>query len=178
MHRDNDTNIRCPECGSLNWVTDCLDYGKATEENFGSCCDCPHVWPVDLEELDKQIMDATCPECEARDCDVDDDLDDVRYCSHCHHFWPDKGGEKLPRMDTREIEQRLTLFEGMTAIKLPRSWYRRMLREEIEGCLEAVREQFVAIDSAETDEKRKEFQQNATALLTKVERKIRQLLSQ
>jgi hypothetical protein len=81
-------------------------------------------------------------------------------------------------MDTQEIEQRLTLFEGMTAIKLPRSGYRRMLREEIGGCLEAVREHFVAIDSAKTDEKRKEFQQNATALLTKVERKLKQLLSQ
>jgi hypothetical protein len=61
---------------------------------------------------------------------------------------------------------------------VPRSGYRRMLREEIAGCLEAVREHFVAIDSAETDEKRKKFQQNAAALLTKVECKIKQLLSQ
>ena len=66
----------------------------------------------------------------------------------------------------------------MTDIKLPRSGYRRMLLEEIAECLDAVREHFITIDPAETDERRSEFQQNATALLTKVERKIKQLLSQ
>jgi hypothetical protein len=67
----------------------------------------------------------------------------------------------------------------MTDIKLPRSGYRRMLLEEIAECLDTVREHFITIDPAETDERRRrEFQQNATALLTKVERKIKQLLSQ
>ena len=67
MHFDGEDNIRCPECGSRNWVLDSLDYGTATEETFGSCCDCPHVWPVDLEELERQISAATCHKCGAED---------------------------------------------------------------------------------------------------------------
>ena len=85
-------------------------------------------------------------------------------------------------MNTQEIEKRLAPFERMTdGIKLPppsRSNYRRMWLEEIAERLDAARECFIAIERAETDEERKEFQQNATLLLTIVERKIKQLLSQ
>jgi hypothetical protein len=179
MHFDGEDNIRCPECGSRNWVLDSLDYGMATEETFGSCCDCPHVWPVDLEELERQISAATCHKCGAEDCDIDADLlDDVRHCEHCHHFWPDKEGVELPHLNTQEIEQRLTLFERVTDVKLPRSKYRRSQLQEIAQRLNATRKCFVAIEPAKAGKERKEFQQRATLLLTIVEHKIKRLLSQ
>ena len=83
MHGDNDTNVRCPECGALDWV---LEYSKVTGEHFGSCEMCTHVWPVDLEELDKQIGQMTCPKCEARNCEVDHGLN-LGSCQHCGHDW-------------------------------------------------------------------------------------------
>ena len=158
---------------------DYLEYGEGTEETFGSCCDCPHVWPVDLEELQRQIDEATCDKCGAQDCEVDADLDDVRHCEHCHHFWPDKEGVELPQMmNTQQIEQRLILFERMTDVKLPRSKYRRSALQEIAQRLNAAHECFMAIASAETDKEHNECQQSATLLLTIVERKITSLLSQ
>ena len=86
MHGDNDTNVRCPECDSHDWIVEYMDHGKATEVAFGSCQDCPHVWPVDLEELERQINEMTCPKCEARDCEVDHGLN-LGSCSRCGHEW-------------------------------------------------------------------------------------------
>jgi hypothetical protein len=124
------------------------------------------------EELDRQISEATCPKCEARDCDIEDDLEDVRHCQHCHHFWSNKDGVELPYLSTQEIEQRIALFERITAkAKLPKAGYRRMWLGEIAECLGTARECL-----AKTDGKHKEAQQNATALLTIVEHKMSWIL--
>ena len=84
-------------------------------------------------------------------------------------------------MNTREIGQRIALFERITNVKMPRKskydYYRRMYREDIVERLEAARECFAAIGPAKTDKERQEFQQNATLLLTVVEHKIKQLLT-
>ena len=81
-------------------------------------------------------------------------------------------------MNTQEVEQRLTLFEGVTDVKLPKSKYRRSQLQEIAQRLNAARECFMAIEPAKADKERKEFQQGATLLLTIVEHKIKWLLSQ
>jgi hypothetical protein len=81
-------------------------------------------------------------------------------------------------MNTQDIEQRLTLFERVTDVKLPTSRYRRSQLQQIAQRLNTARECFVAIASAETDKEHNECQQSATLLLTIVERKIKSLLSQ
>jgi hypothetical protein len=51
MHGDNDTDLRCPDCGSMNLVLDYVGFNTVYEISFGSCLDCPNVWPVELEDI-------------------------------------------------------------------------------------------------------------------------------
>ena len=51
MHGDNDTNIGCPNCGALHWY--CTT--NEADEDIGKCDNCFHDWPIDFDELDKQI---------------------------------------------------------------------------------------------------------------------------
>ena len=100
MHGDNDTNIRCPKCGALHWY--CTT--NEADEDVGRHCDnCFHEWPLDFEELDKQIQEMTCPlgHCEARNCEIDKCFDEetgiteiTGYCSSCERWTQFKKGDK------------------------------------------------------------------------------------
>jgi hypothetical protein len=100
MHGDNDTNIRCPRCGALHWY--CTT--NEADEDIGKCDNGFHNWPIDFDELDKQILETTCPlgHCEARNCEIDKCLDEetgiteiTGYCSSCERYWTQfKKGDK------------------------------------------------------------------------------------
>ena len=103
MHGDNDTNVCCPNCGCLNWY--CTT--NEANEDIGKCDNCFHDWPIDFDELDRQLQEMTCPlgHCEARNCEIDKCLDEetgiteiTGYCSSCERYWTQfKKGDKWIR---------------------------------------------------------------------------------
>ena len=94
------SKTHCTRCGALHWY--CTT--NEADEDIGKCDNGFHNWPIDFDELDKQILEMTCPlgHCEARNCEIDKCLDEetgiteiTGYCRSCERYWTQfKKGDK------------------------------------------------------------------------------------